>query len=159
MPLDLVKRHIRTIGSSHDRSVSAKARAGLCSNCSINVRNWGIIFRARFRFKLLSAREPLSCCLAKGSGQVPLPSRPPKLLESGGLHLCFDLAGLAVQDCRPTESNGLYKTEVIHRRAPWKTKTAVELGTLKWVVCFNYQRLLESIDDVPPAETEGLYYQ
>jgi len=29
--------------------------------------------------------------------------------------------------------NGLYKTELIHRRAPWKTKETVELATLEWV--------------------------
>ena len=29
--------------------------------------------------------------------------------------------------------NGLYKAELIHRRAPWKTKEAVELATLEWV--------------------------
>ena len=46
--------------------------------------------------------------------------------------------------------NGLYKTEVIHRRAPWKTKAAVELATLEWVAWFNRQRLLESIGDIPP---------
>ena len=29
--------------------------------------------------------------------------------------------------------NGLYKGELIHRRAPWKTKESLELATLKWV--------------------------
>jgi hypothetical protein len=29
--------------------------------------------------------------------------------------------------------NGLYKAELIHRRAPWKTREAVELATLEWV--------------------------
>ena len=33
--------------------------------------------------------------------------------------------------------NGLYKAELIHRRAPWKTKEAVELATLEWVSWFN----------------------
>ena len=28
--------------------------------------------------------------------------------------------------------NGLYKTELIHRRAPWKSREAVELATLEW---------------------------
>ena len=31
--------------------------------------------------------------------------------------------------------NGLYKAELIHRRAPWKTREAVELATLEWVAC------------------------
>ena len=34
--------------------------------------------------------------------------------------------------------NGLYKAELIHRRAPWKTKAAVELATLEWVAWFNH---------------------
>lgn len=29
--------------------------------------------------------------------------------------------------------NGLYKTELIHHRGPWKTKVALEMATLKWV--------------------------
>jgi len=29
--------------------------------------------------------------------------------------------------------NGLYTAELIHRRAPWKTKEAVELATFEWV--------------------------
>ena len=55
--------------------------------------------------------------------------------------------------------NGLYKAELIHRRAPWKTKEAVELATLEWVSWFNHQRLLESIGYVPPAEFEANYYR
>ena len=33
--------------------------------------------------------------------------------------------------------NGLYKTEVIHRRGPWRTLEAVEYATLEWVDWFN----------------------
>lgn len=55
--------------------------------------------------------------------------------------------------------NGLYKTELIHERGPWKTKAAVELATLEWVSWFNHQRLLESIGDRPPAEAEERYYR
>ena len=29
--------------------------------------------------------------------------------------------------------NGLYKTEVIRRRGPWKNLEAVEMATLEWV--------------------------
>ena len=55
--------------------------------------------------------------------------------------------------------NGLYKAELIHRRAPWKTKAAVELATLEWVAWFNTQRLLEPIGHIPPAEAEANYYR
>ena len=55
--------------------------------------------------------------------------------------------------------NGLYKAELIHRRAPWKTKAAVELATLEWVAWFNHHRLLEPIGYIPPAEAEANYYR
>lgn len=54
--------------------------------------------------------------------------------------------------------NGLYKAELIHRRAPWKTRESVELATLEWVAWFNHHRLLESIGYIPPAEAEANYY-
>lgn len=54
--------------------------------------------------------------------------------------------------------NGLYKAELIHRRAPWKTVESQELATLEWVTWFNHQRLLEPIGYIPPAEAEDRYY-
>jgi len=53
---------------------------------------------------------------------------------------------------------GLYKTEVIHRRGPWRSLDAVEYATLEWVDWFNHRRLLEPIGNMPPAEREALYY-
>ena len=50
---------------------------------------------------------------------------------------------------------GLYKTEVIRRRGPWRSLEAVEFATLEWVDWFNHRRLLESIGYVPPAELGG----
>jgi putative transposase len=54
---------------------------------------------------------------------------------------------------------GLYKTEVIHRRGPWRKLDDVEYATLEWVDWFNNRRLLESIGNLPPAEFELLYYR
>ncbi|MGJ9420334.1 IS3 family transposase [Massilia sp. CMS3.1] len=55
--------------------------------------------------------------------------------------------------------NGLYKAELIHRRAPWKTREAVELATLEWVSWFNHHRLLAPLGYIPPAEAEANYYK
>jgi transposase InsO family protein len=55
--------------------------------------------------------------------------------------------------------NGLYKAELIHRRAPWKTREAVELATLNWVHWFNHDRLMESLGYIPPAEAEANFHQ
>ena len=54
---------------------------------------------------------------------------------------------------------GLYKTEVIRQRGPWRHLEAVEFATLEWVDWFNHRRLLEGIGYVPPAELEETYYQ
>jgi transposase InsO family protein len=54
--------------------------------------------------------------------------------------------------------NGLFKTEVIHRRGPWRSVEAVEFATLEWVDWFNNRRLLEPIGNLPPAEAEAAYY-
>ena len=54
---------------------------------------------------------------------------------------------------------GLYKAELIHRRAPWKTKQSLELATFEWVSWFNHHRLLEPIGYIPPAEAEENYYR
>jgi transposase InsO family protein len=55
--------------------------------------------------------------------------------------------------------NGLYKAELIHRRAPWKSRESVELATLQWVHWFNNIRLLEPIGYIPPAEAEANYWR
>jgi transposase InsO family protein len=54
--------------------------------------------------------------------------------------------------------NGLYKTEVIRRRGPWKNVDDVEYATLEWVDWFNNRRLLEPIGDIPPAEYEANFW-
>jgi transposase InsO family protein len=54
---------------------------------------------------------------------------------------------------------GLYKTEVIRRKGPWKNAEDVEFETLKWVDWFDNRRLLEPIGYIPPAEYEEMYYQ
>jgi transposase InsO family protein len=54
---------------------------------------------------------------------------------------------------------GLYKTEIIRRRGPWKGIDDVEYATLEWVDWFNHRRLLEPIGDVPPVEFEAAYWR
>jgi putative transposase len=55
--------------------------------------------------------------------------------------------------------NGLYKTEVIHRRGSWRSLEQVELATAAWVDWWNHRRLHTAIDNRPPAEFEALYHQ
>ena len=59
----------------------------------------------------------------------------------------------------PETINGLYKTEVIRHRASWRNISEVKFATLEWVDWFNNRRLLESIENIPPAEYEMAYYR
>jgi len=53
---------------------------------------------------------------------------------------------------------GLFKTEVIRRRGPWRNLEMVEFATLEWVDWYNNRRLLTPIGDIPPVEYETMYY-
>ena len=53
---------------------------------------------------------------------------------------------------------GLFKTEVIRHKGPWRSLQAVEFATLEWVDWFNNRRLLEPIGNIPPAEAEARYF-
>jgi len=54
---------------------------------------------------------------------------------------------------------GLYKTEEIRRRGPWKGVEDVEFATLEWVAWYNTRRLLEPLGYVPPDEFERAFYR
>ncbi len=53
---------------------------------------------------------------------------------------------------------GLYKSELIHNRRPWRRVEYVELATLAWVHWWNTTRLHSAIGDVPPVEFESAHY-
>lgn len=93
----------------------------------------------------------------RGSQYVSI--RYTERLGEAGINPSVGNTGSAYDNALAETINGLYKTELIHRRAPWKTKASVELATLEWVSWFNHQRLLESMGDVPPAESEARYYR
>jgi putative transposase len=50
---------------------------------------------------------------------------------------------------------GLYKTELICRRGPWRGLDDLELATLEWVDWYNHRRLHGALDHVPPVEYEA----
>ncbi|MEU7174568.1 integrase core domain-containing protein [Micromonospora tulbaghiae] len=53
---------------------------------------------------------------------------------------------------------GLYKTELIKPRRPWRSLAQVELATAEWVDWHNSQRLHSATGHVPPAEYESMFY-
>jgi len=54
---------------------------------------------------------------------------------------------------------GLFETEVIRWRGRWRTIDTAEYATLEWGDWFNHRRLLEPIDNIPPAQLEQAYYR
>jgi putative transposase len=54
---------------------------------------------------------------------------------------------------------GLFKTEVIRQRGPWRGLEDVEFATLEWVWWFNHHRLLEPLGYLPPVEYEEAFYR
>ena len=79
-------------------------------------------------------------------------------LAAAGLVPSVGSVGDSYDNALAETINGLYKTEVIHRRGPWRSFEAVEFATLEWVEWFNNRRLLSSIGNIPPAEAEANYY-
>ena len=53
---------------------------------------------------------------------------------------------------------GLYKSELITMRCPWRTVEEVEVATLGWVHWWNTTRLHTGTANVPPAEFEAAHY-
>jgi putative transposase len=66
--------------------------------------------------------------------------------------------GDALDNALAESEIGLYKTELIRRRGPWKGLDDVELATLEWVDWHNHRRLHSACHDLTPAEYEQIYY-
>ena len=110
----------------------------------------------------LYARQPerdegLICLSDRGSQYVSI--RYSERLAEAGIEPSVGSKGDSYDNALAETINGLYKAELIHRRAPWKTKESLELATLEWVSWFNHHRLLGPVGYIPPAEAEANYYQ
>jgi putative transposase len=79
-------------------------------------------------------------------------------LSEAGIEPSVGSVGDSYDNALAETINGLYKTEVIRRRGPWRSFEAVEFATLEWVDWFNHRRLMAPIGNIPPAEAEARYY-
>jgi transposase InsO family protein len=93
----------------------------------------------------------------RGSQYVSI--RYTQRLAQAGIEPSVGSKGDSYDNALAQTINGLYKAELIHRRAPWKTKESVELATLQWVAWFNNHRLMEPLGYIPPAEAEANDYR
>lgn len=93
----------------------------------------------------------------RGSQYVSI--RYSERLAEAGIESSVGSKGDSYDNALAETINGLYKAELIHRRAPWKSKESLEIATLEWVSWFNHHRLLAPIGYIPPAEAEANYYR
>ena len=91
-------------------------------------------------------------------GSQYLSIRYTERLAEAGIEPSVGSAGDSYDNALAESVIGLYKTEVIRRRGPWRHLEAVEFATLEWVEWFNNRRLLAPIGNVPPTEFEQQYY-
>lgn len=103
--------------------------------------------------------RPLDCVVAhtdRGSQYVSL--RYTERLAEAGIAASVGTVGDSYDNALAETINGLYKTELIKPRKPWKTVDDVEYATAEWVDWFNHHRLYEYCGDIPPTQAEDLYY-
>jgi len=79
-------------------------------------------------------------------------------LAEAGIAASVGSVGDSFDNALAETINGLYKTELIKPRGPWKTVDDVEYATAEYVDWFNHRRLYEYCGDIPPAELEAAYY-
>jgi len=91
-------------------------------------------------------------------GSQYLSIRYSERLAEAGIESSVGSVGDSYDNALAETINGLYKTEIIRKRGPWKPLEDVEYVTLEWVDWFNNRRLLEPIGSIPPAEFEKQYY-
>jgi putative transposase len=89
--------------------------------------------------------------------------RPADLMERQfvvecGICASVGTTGVSNDNALAKTIDGLYNTEVIRRRGPWRSIEAVEYATLEWVDWFYFLRLLDPVNAVPPANCAQEYY-
>ena len=98
-------------------------------------------------------RDALICHSDRGSQYLSI--RYTERLAEAHIEPSVGSKGDSYDNAMAETINGLYKAELIHRRAPWKTKEAVELATLEWVAWFNHHRLLKPHRPRPARGVRG----
>ena len=91
-------------------------------------------------------------------GTQSLSIRYTERLAAAGIERSVGSTGDSYDNALAESVIGLYKTEVIRRRGPWKGIDEVEFATLEWVAWYNTRRLLEPLGYLPPDEFERAYY-
>jgi putative transposase len=91
------------------------------------------------------------------SGQYTSIAFTTRLIQAG-VDASVGSVGDAYDNALAETTVGLFKTEWINRRGPWRNLDHVEIATLEWVDWYNHRRPHEAIDDFTPVAVEDLHY-
>lgn len=106
------------------------------------------------------ARQPTAPLIHHSDrGSQYLAIRYSERLADAGIEASVGSCGDSYDNALAETVIGLFKTEVIRRRGPWRSLDDVEFATLSWVHWFNTTRLLEPLGYLPPAEFEAQHYE
>lgn len=79
-------------------------------------------------------------------------------LVDAGIDASIGTVGDALDNALMKSTIGLYKTELIKPRRPWRSLAQVELATAEWIDWYNHHRLHSATGYLPPAEYESMFY-
>ncbi len=79
-------------------------------------------------------------------------------LAAEGIVPSIGSVGDALDNALMESAIGLYKTELINWRGPWRDLAHVEMETAGYLHWFNNRRIHSAIGDVTPAEREAAWY-
>ena len=80
-------------------------------------------------------------------------------LADAGIELSVGSRGDAYDNALAETVIGLFKTEVIRRRGPWRSLEAVEFAALDWGRLVQHPAVTGAVGYMPPAEYEARYYE
>jgi putative transposase len=80
-------------------------------------------------------------------------------LDAAGIKPSTGAVGSSFDNALAESVIGLYKTELIKPRRPWKAFDGLEIATAEWVDWFNHRRPFEYCDDLTPVEAEQAHYR
>jgi putative transposase len=133
------------------RIVGWRASSSLRSDLALDALEQAIYAR--------SSREVEGLVHHSDRGVQYLSIRYTERLAEAGIEPSVGSKGDSYDNALAESVIGLFKTEVIRRRGPWRSLEDVEFATLEWVDWFNTRRLLEPNGYLPPVEREEAYYR
>ena len=102
---------------------------------------------------------PVISCITAIAARSICRSAYTERLADAGIGLSVGSRGDAYDNALAETVIGLFKTEVIRRRGPWRSLEAVEFATLEWVDWFNHRGTRSSLTNAVIASlaSQGVF--